>query len=111
VIAQAAAAAQANPSPGGLFMLVWGLGASVYGLLIVANVRGSADKAARRWPAPARRRRPSPRQSQRTVDDPVEQTRRIRRIAIPFRAGSCYAGGGRWSSGRMKVPLPCEIRT
>jgi hypothetical protein len=83
-MAQAATAVQANPSPGGLFMLVWGLSASVYGLLIVTNFRGSADKAARRWPAPARRRKPAPWQSLRTLDDPVERTRRVRRIAIPF---------------------------
>jgi hypothetical protein len=84
-MAQAAAAAQGSGSPGPLFMLVWGLSASVYGLLTVTNFHGFADRTARRWPpSSARRRRPSPWQSLRTVDDPVEQTRRIRRIAIPF---------------------------
>lgn len=84
VIAQAAAATQASQAPG-LFMLAWGLGAAVYGLLGATNFRGFADKYARRAEvsSPRLRRRP-PWTGQLPPDDPAERTRRVRRIAIPF---------------------------
>ena len=47
MIIEAAAAAQARQQTPGLFLLVWGVGASAVGLLAVTNFRGFADNWAR----------------------------------------------------------------
>ena len=48
VFAAPAASGTAGNQPGGLFMLAWGVMASLGGLLAVTNFRGFADKEARR---------------------------------------------------------------
>ncbi len=87
-----AVAATHSNAPPGLFLLVWGLGASAVGLLTVTNFRGFAENYARRAAmSAARRRRPRPWKRQQPVlgdwqrpVDQAEQTRRMRLIAIPF---------------------------
>jgi hypothetical protein len=87
------AAAATHPSaPPGLFLLVWGLGASAVGLLTLTNFRGFADNYMRRAAQSAAGRRklrsrngPPPLLGGRQQPlDPAEQTRRMRLIAIPF---------------------------
>jgi hypothetical protein len=85
---QAAAAAHSAPPPG-LFLLVWGLGASAAGLLTVTNYRGFADNNARRMAQSAARRRSRsarwlPPRDWQQPDDPAGRTRQVRLIAIPF---------------------------
>jgi len=85
VIIQAATATTTSQPPG-LFLLAWGLGASVIGLLTVTNFRGFAEKKyARQAEASRIRRRRRPRWNDRlTPRDPVQRTRQARLIAIPF---------------------------
>jgi hypothetical protein len=65
-------------------MLTWGLAASVFALLTVTNFHGFADKyARRRYASPARPRKAAPWRSQ-PPQDPAEQIRRVRLLAIPF---------------------------
>jgi hypothetical protein len=86
------AAATHSTAPPGLFLLVWGLGASAVGLLTVTNFRGFADNYARRAAqSAAGRRRTWPRNGQQSLlgdwqrpFDPAAHTRRMRLIAIPF---------------------------
>jgi hypothetical protein len=91
VIPLATAATHSTPPPG-LFLLVWGLGASAVGLLAVTNFRGFADNyarlvgrsaAGRSRPRPGRWPQPPPADGQPTADPP-EPTRRVRLIGIPF---------------------------
>jgi len=87
-----AAAATHSAPPPGLFLLVWGLGASAVGLLTVTNYRGFADKSARRMARSAAGRRNSrtarwlqpPPGDWQPPQDPASGTRRVRLIAIPF---------------------------
>jgi len=83
VISEAAAATHAGQPPG-LFLLVWGVGATAAGLLTITNFRGFADNFARRAEASSagRRRRP-PWQGQQPLD-PARRARQLRLIAIPF---------------------------
>ena len=83
MIAEAATAAHASQTPG-LFLLVWGLGASAVGLLTVTNFRGFADNFARRAEAASLRRRRRPSWTLTPSQDPAARTRQIRLIAIPF---------------------------
>jgi hypothetical protein len=83
VIAEAATAAHASQTPG-LFLLVWGLGATAAGLLTVTNFRGFADNFARRAEAASPRRRRRPTWTLTPPQDPAAKTRQIRLIAIPF---------------------------
>jgi hypothetical protein len=87
-----AAAATHSTAPPGLFLLVWGLGASAVGLLTVTNFRGFADNYARRVAQSAARRRnprsgkrqqPPPGDWQRPIY-PAQPTGRVRLIGIPF---------------------------
>jgi hypothetical protein len=83
VITQAAAATHTSQPPGE-FLLTWGLIASAIGLLTVTNFHGFADKYARRWAASSSRRRRVPPWRSQPPQDPAEQTRRVRLLAIPF---------------------------
>jgi hypothetical protein len=85
VIAQAAPAASASQHAPGLFLLAWGLFATVVGLGTVTNYRGFAEKFAQQAYASASSRRQSRRQrnGQRTVDL-ASRTRMFRLIAVPF---------------------------
>jgi len=83
VIAEAATAAHASRTPG-LFLLVWGVGASAVGLLAVTNFRGFADNWARQAEASSLRWRRRPSQAMTRPQDPAARTRQIRLIAIPF---------------------------
>ena len=83
MIAQAAAATEASQAPG-LFMLAWGLGASVYGLLGATNFRGFDKYARRAEVSSARRRRRPLWTGQLPPNDPAERTSRVRQIAVLF---------------------------
>jgi hypothetical protein len=83
VITQASAATHTFQAPD-LFMLTWGLIASAFALLTVTNFRGFADKYARRWAASSARQRKLPPWRSQLPQDPAEQTRRVRLLAIPF---------------------------
>jgi hypothetical protein len=83
VITQASAATH-TVQPPAEFLLAWGLIASAFGLLTVTNFRGFADKYARRWAASSARRRNLPPWRSQPPQDPAEQTRRARLLAIPF---------------------------
>jgi len=73
---------QANESPG-LFLLAWGLFASVFGLAMVTNFRGFADNVARRrrvsraglWKTPSWKMQPQ---------DPAARVKQQRLFAVPF---------------------------
>jgi hypothetical protein len=84
-----AAAATHSTAPPGLFLLVWGLGASTVGLLTVTNFRGFADNYARRVaqrrsnPRSGRRQQPLLGDWQRPAYR-AEPTGRVRLIGIPF---------------------------
>ena len=84
MIIEAAAAAQGRQQTPGLFLLVWGVGASAVGLLTVTNFRGFADNFARRAEAASARRRRRPAWTLAPSQDPAARTRQIRLIAIPF---------------------------
>jgi hypothetical protein len=84
-----AAAATHSNAPPGLFLLVWGVGASAVGLLTVTNFRGFADNYARR--VAQRRRNPrsgirpqSPLGDWQQPIRPAQPTSRVRLIGIPF---------------------------
>ena len=83
MIAQAAAATHASPSPG-LFMLAWGLAASAGGLLLVTNFRGFADNFVRRAEESSAGLRKLPPWKQQRPQDPAGQVKLARLIAIPF---------------------------
>jgi hypothetical protein len=84
VIPQAAAAANASQSPG-LFLLAWGVLASVFGIAAVTNFRGFADNAANRAAArAAARRRPPPPWKWPQSQNPAERTKQMRILGIPF---------------------------
>jgi hypothetical protein len=84
VIAQAASSASASQSaPGGLFLLAWGLFATVVGLGAVTNYRGFAEKFAQYASASSR----GPSRWQRNGQLPPDTAGRIkmfRLIAVPF---------------------------
>ena len=91
MITAAAAATSANQPPG-LFLVAWGLIASVIGLLTVTNIRGFAENFARQAQAQSsrRRRRPPwkrelpPDLEGEPLPDLADKTRQMRFIAIPF---------------------------
>ena len=65
-------------------MLAWGLIASVFGLALVTNFRGFADNFARRAEASSAGLRKLPPWKSQQPQDPGEQIKLVRRLAIPF---------------------------
>lgn len=85
VIAQAASSASASQPAPGLFLLAWGLFATVVGLGAVTNYRGFAEKFARQAYASASSRRLSRWQGNgQRPPDLARRTRMLRLICVPF---------------------------
>jgi hypothetical protein len=85
--AQAVAALSSHQSgPGGLFLLAWGLFASVIGMGLVTNYRGFADKFAQSAYASSSglRRLPPWKRTPERPDELPRRAKMARLIAIPF---------------------------
>jgi hypothetical protein len=83
VIAQAASAAHTSQA-GGLFLLAWGLTASVAGLAGITNFRGFTDNFARRAAVSSAGLRKLPPWKYQQPSDQARQTKVMRLTAVPF---------------------------